>query len=142
MCEYIKQIIFGKDITPDLLTEKLGLIEEFYKKDFSKVRFRLGGLFPKIIPWNYAAIVFGKTINYSNGFKWLLNDDLTLAEELWHVVQWRDYGLITLPIKYLTELRRNGYSGNFYELEAKKMAKDFIEYKISKVSRNANRKNG
>lgn len=122
-------------MTSGLPAEKLGLVEKFYKTEFSNVRFRLGGLLPKVVPWDYAVIVFRNTINYNDGYGWLLNDDLTLAEELWHVVQWRRYGSIRLPIKYLMELRRNGYNGNFYEIEAKKMARDFIKYKISRVSR-------
>ena len=121
--------MFGKDITSQLSCEKLSQVEKFYRKDFSNVRFRLGGLIPKVVPWDYAAIVFYNTINYNKGCDWLLNDDLTLAEELWHVVQWRRNNCITLPVKYLIELYKNNYIGNSFEIEAKHMAQDFLNYK-------------
>ena len=126
MFEFVKRYLLGKDITPELSLKKLSQVEEFYDAKFNNVRFRLGGLLPKIIPWNYAAIVFRYTINYRVGWGWLLNDDLTLAEELWHVMQWRRYGSIRLPIKYIIELRKNTYAGNCYEIEAKQMARDFL----------------
>ncbi|MDY7033010.1 MAG: hypothetical protein SVY10_14020 [Thermodesulfobacteriota bacterium] len=59
--------MFGKDIASQLSCEKVSQIEEFYRTDFSNVRFRLGGLIPKVVPWDYAAIVFNNTINYNKG---------------------------------------------------------------------------
>jgi hypothetical protein len=133
--KHIKHYILGKDISSRLSIEKLNLVEEFYETDFRNVGFTSGGLLQKIIPWNYAAIVFVNTINYRIGYEWLINDDLTLAEELWHVTQWRKYGFIKLPIGYLVELRKNGYEGNAYEKEAKQKARDYLNYKIKRKMR-------
>lgn len=119
--------LWGVDITPAANRELVASIGEYFGEDFSKVRFRRGGILPYVVPFNYSAIVFGETVNVREGSEFLLDSPVVMAEELYHVVQWRRLGWARMPFVYIAGHLKSGYDGNRIEVEAKARAREYAE---------------
>lgn len=118
--------VWGTDITDDShpkLMEKLG---RHFGEDFSTVTFRRGGILPHVVPFPYAAIVFGETVNIRRGAEFVLGSPRVMAEECYHVLQWRRLGSIRMAVKYLFFAVTRGYDNNPLEVEAKEQASVFL----------------
>lgn len=125
----IKERLCGKDVSR--LKDK-GLIRsigDYFGEDFSNVKFKSGSILPYIIPFPYSAIVFGETVYIREGYKSVLKDPRVMAEELYHVIQWRRLGWTRLPFIYIINHIRRGYHENPIEREAKSKAQKFIRFR-------------
>jgi len=128
----LKEKLWGVDIAPVANRELISSIGEYFGHDFSKVKFRRGGILPYIVPFNYSAIVIGETVNVREGSEFLLDSPLVMAEELYHVIQWRRLGCAKMPFVYIASHLKNGYGGNRIEVEAKARAREFADSVKSK----------
>lgn len=117
--------LWGVDITPAADRELIAAVGEYFSHDFSKVKFRRGGILPHVVPFNYSAIAIGETVNVRSGSEFLLDSPVVMAEELYHIIQWRRLGRIRLPVIYISGHLKNGYDGNRIEIEAKAKAREF-----------------
>ncbi len=125
MVSYLKNRLRGRDISflkDDGLIRSVGT---FFGEDFSDVRFCTGGILPFVVPFPYSAVVIGETINIRKGCEYVLSDPHIMAEELFHVVQWRSLGWTRLPPLYLFYHLTRGYRANPIEREAKRRADSF-----------------
>jgi hypothetical protein len=121
----------GRDISSladDRLIEEIG---RFFGEDFSRVYFTLGGILPHVVPFHYSAIVFGDMVNIRRGAEKVLSDPCVMAEELFHVIQWRRMGLVRIAVRYLYYHVTRGYAGNPIEREAKAQADRFVAHQKS-----------
>ncbi|MBN1573083.1 MAG: hypothetical protein JW984_07805 [Deltaproteobacteria bacterium] len=128
----LREKLWGADITPIANRELISSIGDYFGHDFSKVRFRRGGILPYVVPFNYSAIVIGETVNVREGSEFLLDSPLVMAEELYHVIQWRRLGWGRMPFIYIASHLKNGYDGNRIEVEAKARAREFAKIVKSK----------
>jgi hypothetical protein len=118
----------GRDISSladDRLIESIG---RFFREDFSGVRFTSGGILPHVVPFHYSAIVFGNTVNIRRGAERVLSDPRVMAEELFHVIQWKRTGPLRMAVRYLYYHVTRGYAGNPIEREAKGQAARFVAH--------------
>jgi len=113
------------EITPAGNGALIGSIGAFFGHDLSAVRFRRGGILPYVVPFPYSAVVFGNTVNIRRGFESVLSDPLVMAEEMFHVIQWRRMGPIRMSVLYVWQHLRRGYAGNLIERQAKQQADAF-----------------
>ncbi|MBN1883877.1 MAG: hypothetical protein JW885_17065 [Deltaproteobacteria bacterium] len=118
--------VWGEDITADSFPELLEKIGCYFGEDFSSVTFRRGGILPHVVPFPYVAIVFGETVNVRRGAEFVLGSPRVVAEECYHVLQWRRLGVIRMAVKYLFFTVTRGYDNNPLEMEAKKQASEFL----------------
>lgn len=118
--------VWGRDISNVADKGLIRSIGDYFGEDFSEIIFRVGGVLPYIVPFNYSAIVFGETINIKEGSEFVLKNPTVMAEELYHVVQWRRLGSLKLPVIYIMSHIKNGYNGNRIEVEAKKKARKYV----------------
>lgn len=123
----LKERLWGIDIAPLANRELIASVGEYFDEDFSRVKFRRGGILPYIVPFNYSAIVIGETINIKSGSEFLLDSPLVMAEELYHVIQWRRLGWTRMPFIYIASHLKNGYNKNLIEIEAKSKAREFVQ---------------
>ena len=119
--------VWGTDITEDSHPELMNKLGRYFGEDFSSVRFRRGGILPHVIPFPYSAIVFGETVNIRQGSEFVLGSPRVMAEECFHVLQWRRLGSIKMAAKYLFFAVTRGYEKNPLEVEAKKQASAFLK---------------
>ena len=117
--------LWGVDITPTANRELIAAVGEYFGHDYSRVKFRRGGILPYVVPFNYSAIAIGETVNVRGGSEFLLDSPVVMAEELYHIIQWRRLGWIRLPFIYISSHLKNGYDGNQIEIEAKARAREF-----------------
>jgi hypothetical protein len=125
----IKEKLFGKDISKLKDKKLIKSIGDYFGEDFSNVKFKTGSILPYIVPFRYSAIVFGETVYIRDGYKSVLKDPHVMAEELYHVIQWRRMGWARLPFIYIINHLRWGYHKNPIEKEAKSMAEKFVKFK-------------
>jgi hypothetical protein len=125
----IKERVVGKNITRRSDRGLIGDIGNFFHEDFSRVTFRTEGFLRYVIPFPFIAIVFGETVFVRSGSESVLNNPYVMAEELYHVVQWRRLGWSRLPIRYLFYHIRSGYENNPIEREAKSKALSYVRQK-------------
>ena len=125
-CEKFIEWVWGVDITNDSHPELMEKLGRYFGEDFSCVTFRRGGILPHIVPFPYAAIVFGETINIRKGAEFVLGSPRVMAEECYHVLQWRRLGRIRMTVKYLFFAVTRGYEKNPLEVEAKEQASGFL----------------
>ena len=125
----IRERLFGRDISQLKDRELIKSIGDFFGYDFSGVKFKTGSLLPYIVPFRYSAIVFGETVYIRDGFISVLKDPHVMAEELYHVIQWRRLGWTRLPFIYIFNHLKWGYHKNPIEREAKSMAEKFTRQK-------------
>ncbi len=90
--------------------------------ELGSVRFRRGGLAPRIGGWalgqrTVAAITLGRTVFLAPG---VALEPALLLHELRHVHQFQSS--VTFPIEYLWESVRRGYHGNRFEADARAYA--------------------
>ncbi len=121
----LRDRLWGEDITSLADEAIVRSVGSFFGRDFSAVRFRRGGILPYIVPFPYSAVVFGNSINIRRGSESLLTDPHVMAEELFHVIQWRRMGPMRISIAYLFYHLTRGYAGNPIEREAKERADVF-----------------
>ena len=119
--------VWGTDITEDSHPELMNKLGRYFGEDFSSVRFRRGGILPHVIPFPYSAIVFGETVNIRQGSEFVLGSPRVMAEECFHVLQWRRLGSIKMAAKYLFFAVTRGYDRNPLEVEAKEQASSFLK---------------
>ncbi len=117
--------VWGQDITPLADTTIIRSVAAFFGRDFSTVRFRRGGILPHVVPFPYSAVVFGDCVNIRRGSEAVLSDPHVMAEELFHVIQWRTMGWLRISVAYLFFHVTRGYGGNPIEREAKGRADDY-----------------
>jgi hypothetical protein len=117
--------LWGEDITSLAAGRLIDSAGAFFGHDFSRVRFRRGGILPYVVPFPYSAVVFGATVNVRRGYESILSDPHVMAEELFHVIQWSRMGPIRISISYLYYHLTRGYAGNPIEREAKRRADAF-----------------
>jgi len=117
---------WGTDITDDSHPELMRKLGRYFGEDFSSVTFRRGGILPHVVPFPYAAIVFGETVNIRQGAEFVLSSPRVMAEECYHVLQWRRLGSIRMVAKYLFFAVTRGYDNNPLEVEAKQQASGFL----------------
>jgi hypothetical protein len=129
----LKEKLWGEDISSITNNALIDLIGLHFGEDFTNVKFRRGGILPHIVPFNYSAIVIGQTINIKRGSEFVLNSSLIMAEELYHIIQWRRLGWSRMPFIYIASHLKNGYGKNRIEVEAKLKARKYAE--ISKSTR-------
>ena len=122
---WIKERLWGEDISSLADTALIDSIGVFFGRDFSTVRFRRGGILPYIVPFPYSAVVFFKTVNIRRGYESVLRDPHVMAEELFHVIQWARMGPIRISFSYVYNHLTRGYGRNPIENEAKKRADAF-----------------
>jgi len=125
-CEKLIEWVWGTDITEESHPELMEKIGRHFGEDFSSVTFRRGGILPHVVPFPYAAIVFGETVNIRRGAEFVLGSPRVMAEECYHVLQWRRLGSIRMAVKYLFFSVTRGYDHNPLEMEAKKQASGFL----------------
>lgn len=90
--------------------------------ELSAVRYRRGGLLPRVGGWllgqsTVAAITLGRTIFLAHDTRW--NPGL-LLHELRHVQQFSERK--TFPLRYIWESLRHGYHANRFEVDARRYA--------------------
>ena len=129
----LKEKLWGEDISSTTNYTLINLVGVHFAEDFTNVKFRRGGILPHIVPFNYSAIVIGQTINVKRGSEFVLDSPLIMAEELYHVIQWRRLGWSRMPFIYIASHIKNGYDKNRIEMEAKLKAREYVE--ISKSAR-------
>jgi len=125
----IKEKFFGKDISKLKDSALIKSIGDYFGEDFSNVKFKTGSILPYIVPFPYSAIVFGETVYIRDGYESVIKDPRVMAEELYHVIQWRRLGWTRLPFIYIFNHLRWGYHKNPIEREAKSMAEKFTRQK-------------
>ncbi|MBN2224228.1 MAG: hypothetical protein JW765_06095 [Deltaproteobacteria bacterium] len=103
-------------------------IGAFFGSDLSAVRFRRDGILPYIVPFHYSAVVIGNNVNIRRGAELVLTNPRIMAEEMFHVVQWRQMGPIRMSITYVWHHLRRGYAGNPIERQAKQQADAFCAF--------------
>ncbi len=118
----VRDRLWGTDIPSPGNEALIGSIGAFFGYDFSAVRFCRGGVLPYIVPFHYSAVVFGNSVNIRRGFESVLSDPHIMAEELYHVIQWRRMGPIRMSALYVWHHLRWGYAGNPLERQAKERA--------------------
>jgi hypothetical protein len=118
----------GRDISFLKDEELIRSVGVFFGEDFSDVRFCTGGVLPFVVPFPYSAVVIHETINIREGYEHVLSDPHVMAEELFHVIQWRSLGWTRLPPLYLFYHLTQGYRTNPIEREAKRRADAFIAH--------------
>jgi hypothetical protein len=118
----IRDRLWGTDISSVAGEALIRSIGGFFGRDFSAVRFYRGGVLPYIIPFPYSAVVFGNSVNIRRGAELVLSDPHIMAEELYHVIQWRRMGPIRMSVSYAWNHLRRGYAGNPIERQAKERA--------------------
>jgi hypothetical protein len=122
MFSRLAERIIGRVIDPSNYANLIASIGAFYHADFSRVRFRTGGILPFIVPFPYAALALGRTVHVRPGYDRVLSDPHVMAEELFHVLQWQRLGRIRMIAFYPFFHLTRGYDGNPIELEAKREA--------------------
>ena len=123
----LKVKLWGEDISSIANYTLIDLIGVHFGEDFTNVKFRRGGILPHIVPFNYSAIVIGQTVNIKKGAEFVLDSPLVMAEELYHVIQWRRLGWTRMPFIYIASHLKNGYNKNRIEVEAKLKAREYVE---------------
>lgn len=118
---------WGEDITSDSYPELMERLGRHFGEDFSTITFRRGGILPHVVPFPYAAIVFGETVNIRKGAEFVLGSPRVMAEECYHVLQWRRLGRIRMAVRYLFFSVTRGYDNNPLEVEAKQQASGFLK---------------
>jgi len=122
---WIRDRLWGADITATGNGALIRSIGAFFGSDLSAVRFRRGGILPYVVPFPYSAVVFCNTVNIRRGFESVLSDPRIMAEEMFHVIQWRRMGPIRMSVLYVWYHLRRGYAGNLIERQAKQQADAF-----------------
>jgi len=129
----LKEKLWGEDISSIANYALIDLVGAHFGEDFTNVKFRRGGILPHIVPFNYSAIVIGQTVNIKKGSESVFDSPLIMAEELYHIIQWRRLGWRRMPFIYIASHLKNGYNKNRIEVEAKLKAREYVE--ISKSAR-------
>lgn len=126
MVSLLRDRLRGRDISSVKDEELIGCVGAFFGEDFSGVRFYTGGVLPYLVPFPYSAVVFGNMINIRRGYERVLGDRHVMAEELFHVIQWRRMGRVRMSVFYLFYHLTRGYAANPIECEAKRRADEFV----------------
>jgi hypothetical protein len=90
--------LWGVDISSLADRALIDSVGAFFGYDFSRVRFRRGGILPHVVPFPYSAVVFGTTVNVRRGLESILADPHVMAEELFHVIQWSRMGPVRVSL--------------------------------------------
>jgi hypothetical protein len=124
----IIELFWGADISTRADHALVRSLGTFFGHDFSAVRFRRGGVLPRVVPFPYSAVVFFSTVNVRRGYESVLRDPHVMAEELFHVIQWARMGALRMSISYIWNHLRHGYADNPIEREAKQRADAFCAF--------------
>ena len=144
---------FG-DVTEKVDPRLIAAIGAFFEEDFGEVRFlqmRAGSLADRIarlyLP-RARAFAWGRSVLFPEGRDdiwrepWWEENGRTIAHELWHTLELREFGLMRWSIVFVRAWRRHGLRGMRqagHELRARTAAEAFVN---SEEYRNARRASG
>ncbi len=118
----IAALLWGTHISKPDNGALIASIGAFFGEDLAPVRFRRGGMLPYIVPFPYSAVVIGNNVNIRRGCESVLTNPHIMAEEMFHVIQWKRTGPVRMSLCYVWHHVRRGYAGNPIEKEAKRQA--------------------
>jgi hypothetical protein len=130
-----------RGVTADVDPRLIAAIAEFFEEDFSDVRFlqiREGSLADRIARAyspRARAFAWGRHVLFPAGREeiwresWRAENARTIAHELWHILELREFGLLRWAIVFLREWRRHGLRGMQradHEIRAREAAEAFV----------------